>query len=404
MAAPANRKTPPRLVTLVVLTGLSALSMNLFLPSLPSLSSHFATDYAYVQLTVSAYLAVTALIQLVVGPLSDRFGRRPVLIWSLVIFVLATLGCVLSTSFEMFLAFRLIQGAIATGMVLSRAIIRDMVEPAQAASMIGYVTMGMTLMPMVGPVIGGLLDEWVGWQGSFWFLILTGLLVLGVVWADLGETNQSHSSSFTEQFRAYPDLLRSRRFWGYTLSAALASGAFFAFLGGGPYVASEILGMSPSSLGLYFGFIALGYMIGNFISGRRAQVWGIGPMMIMGAVCTLCGMLLALGLFLAGLGSPITLFGTIFFVGLGNGMSLPNANAGIVSVRPHLAGSASGLGGAVMIGGGAALSAVTGALLTPERGAYPLLFMMLLAAAGGLLATAYTIKVERDMADRDSAS
>ena len=137
---------------LVLLTGVSALNMNMILPSLPSLARHYAADYAVVTLTVSAYLGLTAVLQLVLGPLSDRFGRRPVVLASLAVFLLATLGCVLAPNIHAFLAFRMLQATVASGIALSRAIVRDMVPPDQAASLIGYVTMGMSLMPMVGPI------------------------------------------------------------------------------------------------------------------------------------------------------------------------------------------------------------------------------------------------------------
>ena len=171
-----------------------------------------------------------------------------------------------------------------------------MVPPDQAASLIGYVTMGMSLMPMVGPMIGGFLDESFGWQSVFLFTFLVGAAVLALIWVDLGETNDAPSPSFAAQFRAYPELFRSRRFWGYAATAALASGAFFAFLGGGPWVASEVLGMSPSKLGFYFGFIAVGYMFGNFLSGRYAGRFGLNRMMLIGGVVATAGMGLALAL------------------------------------------------------------------------------------------------------------
>jgi MFS transporter, DHA1 family, multidrug resistance protein len=393
-AAPVwlNRDTPPHIVTLVLITGVAALNMNMFLPSLPSMAAYFQADYALVQLAVSGYLGLTAGLQLVVGPLSDRYGRRPVVLVSFAIFLAATIGCILAGSIETFLAFRMAQTAVASGMVLSRAIVRDMVGPSEAASMIGYVTMGMALMPMVGPMIGGFLDQAFGWHAVFWTTFGVGVLTLAVAWLDLGETNRNPSASFGAQFRSYPELALSRRFWGYSATAALASGAFFAFLGGGPYVASEVLGMSPSRLGTYFGLIAAGYVLGNFLSGRYAGRVGLNRMMLLGALVSTGGMALALALFAAGLASPLSFFGSITFVGVGNGLSLPSANAGIVSVRPHLAGSASGLGGALMIGGGAALSFVAGALLGPTTGAWPLLVIMLLCSALCIGSTVYVIR------------
>ena len=388
-----SRTTPPHVITLVLLASISALNMNIFLPSLPGMAAYFDADYGFMQLAISAYLGITAVLQLIIGPLSDRFGRRPVLLGGLSIFLLATLGCIFSPNVGVFLFFRMIQGSVAAGMVLSRAIVRDMGEPWEAASMIGYITMGMSLVPMIGPVIGGYLDQNFGWQSSFTLVLVFGALVLWLVWADLGETNSQKSASFKAQFKAYPEHIRSRRFWGYALSAGFASGAFFAFLGGAPFVAIELLGLDPAQMGLYFVFISMGYMSGNFLAGRFSNVVGLNRMMFFGSVVAVFGMVLAISLWSMGLQHPLSFFGSIMFVGLGNGMTLPNANAGIVSVRPHLAGSASGLGGAVMIGGGAGLSAITGAMLTIETGAWPLLFMMLGSSLLAVGTSAYVIYV-----------
>lgn len=394
-----NRSAPPHIVTLVTISGLSALNMNLFLPSLPGIAAFYQADYALVQLAVSGYLAFTGLLQLVIGPLSDRYGRRPVMLASLAIFLVATALAPLAPTVESFLAIRMVQASVVSGMVLSRAIVRDMVDTDQAASMIGYVTMGMTLAPMIGPALGGVMDEVFGWQSTFVLLFIFGLAAFCLAWADLGETNHNRSASMLAQFGAYPELVRSRRFWGYTLTATFASGAFFSFLGGGPFVATEMLGMKPSELGFYFVFIALGYMAGNYLSGRFARQIGVNRMMITGCIIATFGMALTLALFLAGLWHPLSFFGPIFFVGLGNGVTLPSANAGIVSVRPHLAGSASGLGGAMMIGGGAALSALAGAILSRDTGPYPLIAVMLASCCLGILATLYVIKVERSLAN-----
>lgn len=390
-----NRRTPPHIATLVILSILSALNMNFFLPSMPSMARSFGTDYSLIQLAVSGYLAATAVLQLVIGPLSDRYGRRPVLLWAVGLFVLASVGCALAPTVEIFLACRVGQSGVVSGLVLSRAVVRDMHGPERSASMIGYVTAGMALAPMVGPTIGGLLDEGFGWRTGFFGIAGMGALVGVLIFADLGETHHARSSSFGAQFRAYPELVGSRRFWGYALMAAFASGAFFAFLGGGPYVATEVLGLSPAELGLYFALIAIGYMLGNVLSGRFAATVGIGRMMLGGATTSVSGMAITLGLFAAGIVHPLSFFGPILLVGLGNGLALPSANAGMLSVRPHLAGSASGLGGALMIGGGAVLAALSGALLGPGRGAEPLLWVMFSASFLGLLTTLWVLNAER---------
>lgn len=393
-----DRTTPPHIITLVIVSGLAALNMNMFLPSLPGIAATYGADYALVQLSVSGYLACTGALQLVIGPLSDRYGRRPVLLAALVVFVVATAICTLAPTIELFLLGRMLQAGVVSSFVLSRAIVRDVVDTDRAASMIGYITMGMSVVPMVGPAFGGFLDGLFGWQATFVTIFIFAVITTVLVWADLGETNTTRSSSMLSQFAAYPDLVRSRRFWGYSLTATFASGAFFSFLGGGPYVASTILGMSPTALGFYFFFIAFGYMIGNFLSGRYASRVGVNPMMIYGNVIATIGTLIILAFFLAGLQYPITFFGPIFLVGIGNGVTLPSANAGIVSVRPHLAGSASGLGGAMIIGGGAALAALVGALLSPETGAYPLIILMIASSLLGILSALYVDKVAREVA------
>ena len=234
---------------------------------MPAMTDHFQTSSAVMQLAVSTYLGATSVLQLFAGPLSDRYGRRVILLSCFGLFFVGTFICLYAASIEMLLFGRIIQAFSAGGLVLSRAIIRDLVDTSKAASMIGYVTMGMTLGPMLAPVVGGILDEFYGWRAVFWAKIVIGLIVMVIVYFDLGETNKHKSSSFGAQFRQYPELLTSRRFWGYVATMAFSSGAFFAFLGGGPFVSADIYGLTPTQFGLYFFFVSIGYMSGNFISG-----------------------------------------------------------------------------------------------------------------------------------------
>jgi len=390
-----DRATPPHISTLVLLAGLPALAMNVFLPSLPNMAAWFDTEYRVMQLSVSLYLGVNALLQIVIGPISDRFGRRPVILWSLVLFLLATVGTLLATTVEVFLFFRMCQAVVVGAMVLSRAVVRDMVGATQAASMIGYVTMGMALVPMVGPMIGGQLDEFFGWQATFVLMLATGIVVLIVAWRDLGETSSNRPTSFRAQVAQYPELLTSRRFWGYCAAAAFSSGAFFAYLGGAPFVGSAVFGLSPATLGMYFGAPAVGYALGNYLSGRFSVRSGIDLMVLWGATICTSGLATLSVLYASGVQNAEVFFGFFMFVGLGNGMVLPNATSGMLSVRPHLAGTASGLGGAIMIGGGAALAALAGALLVPGSGPWPLLAIMLITSICGLVSILYVIRRQK---------
>ncbi|SLN28040.1 Bicyclomycin resistance protein [Roseivivax jejudonensis] len=389
-----DRTTPPHILTLVLLSGLAALTMNVFLPSLPAMVEHFETEYRLVQLSVAVYLGVNAGLQIFLGPVSDKLGRRPVILWGLGIFIIATFGCILAPDIWTFLAFRMLQATVVTGMVLGRAVVRDMVSQDRAASMIGYVTMGMALVPMIAPAIGGVLDEAFGWKANFWFMLGGGALLFWLAWRDLGETAAPSPLTLGQQFREYPELLTAPRFWGYALAAAFSSGAFFSYLGGAPFVGSEVFGLDPSTLGIYFGAPAVGYVIGNWASGRFSATVGVNRMVAMGATINAVGVAASMLVFAAGLGSALTFFGFMCFVGLGNGMTIPNATAGALSVRPRLAGTASGLAGAIMIGGGAALSALAGVLLAPGTGPWPLLWLQFATGICGI--AAITLVVLRD--------
>lgn len=392
-----DRTTPPHVSTLILLPGISAAAMNMFLPSLNHMAEHFDVSYAVMQLSVPLYLGFSGILQIFIGPISDKFGRRSVTLWGVGIFLLFTLGCLLAPTAEVFLFCRLMQATIAVGMVLSRAAVRDMYDQDKAASMIGYVTMGMALVPMISPMIGGWMDELFGWQSVFWVLLGSGVMVFYITWADMGETAAKTQNSLWQQFREYPELLKSPRFWGYSLASAFCSGAFFSFLGGAPFIGSAIFGMSPGVLGLFIGAPALGYGFGNYLTGRLAARKGLNTLILWGCIVTTAGMFLSLMVFYAGFGSPLTFFGFMTFVGLGNGLVIPNATAGMLSVRPHLAGTASGLGGALMIGGGALLSALAGSLLTIETGAYPLLYLQLITGLAALLSIGFVIRREQQL-------
>ena len=215
---------PPRLITLILLAGLSVISLNLFLPSLPNMAEGFGTSFAVMNLAVAGFAAATAVLQLVVGPLSDRYGRRPVILGALAIFGLASLGCALATDIRVFLAFRFVQGVVIAGYTVSMAIIRETTKPGEAASLLGYVTMAWAVAPMLGPIAGGALDDFFGWRASFWALVLGCGAIAALCWVDLGETNTTLSRTMLMQLRLYRKLLRSRRFWGYALTMALSTG------------------------------------------------------------------------------------------------------------------------------------------------------------------------------------
>jgi DHA1 family bicyclomycin/chloramphenicol resistance-like MFS transporter len=284
-------------------------------------------------------------------------------------------------------------------MVLSRAIVRDIVEDKKAASMIGYVTMGMAMVPMFAPAIGGFLNDLFGWKANFSMLLFIGIIITALAYFDLGETNNNISKGFSKQFKEYPELFKSKRFWAYCFTTVFASGSFFSFIGGAPFVSTNSFELSSIAFGVYFGVTTLGYVVGSFISGKFSERFGIHFMLLQGSWITALGLLLSLFIFWLGFGSATVFFGCMILAGVGNGMVLPNANAGLLSVRPSLAGSASGIGGAIMLGGGAFLAYLAGLISTEQAGPYPLMYLMIFTAFAALFIVRYIMFLERDIVD-----
>ena len=387
---------PPRLFTLVLLSGLSVVSLNMFLPSLSNIAAELQAGYGLLaSMSIAGYAGMTTVLQLLIGPFSDRFGRRPVILVSLVIYILGSLGCLLATDVWTFLLFRTIQAAIVSGFALSRVIIRD-TEPAQkAAGLVGYLSIAWAIAPMLAPMLGGALDPLFGWRANFIAFLVFGAAVLALCWLDLGETNKNPSETFTKQFKSFPSLFRSWLFWGYSLCMAFSMGALYAFLAAAPLVATAVLRMSPATLGIYMGSTAAGFILGSFVSGRFAAHYPLTTMIVAGRVVAFAGLTVGLGLLLAGIVHEFSLFGSCVFLGVGNGISMPSSNVGAMSVRPELVGSAAGLSGALTGAGGALMSGITSTVLNEANAAFVLLGMMLVASAMALLAALFVLCLDR---------
>ncbi len=392
-AAPAQPIVKPGFIALLIaVSAVSPLGINMYLPSMPGMARALGVDFTTIQLTLSLYLGAMAVGQLVIGPLSDRFGRRPVLLIGLLTFVAGSVICMAAQSIGVLIFGRIVQaiGGCA-GITLSRAIVRDLYGRNQVASMIAYVTMGMAVAPMIAPTIGGLLETFFGWRASFAFLIGFGGLALVFAYWQLGETNHNRSSgeAARELLQGYGSLFRSRQFWGYTLVTSFVSAMFFAFLAGAPYVMIELLGRSPAEYGFYFAMVPCGYMLGNFATGRIAGTMGPNRMILAGTFLSLAAIAAMAITIASGFLHPVALFGPMFFIGVANGLVLPSGIAGAVSVRPDLAGAASGLSGSFQIGFGALVAPVVGAALSST--VWPLITIMticsLLAIASLALVT-----------------
>lgn len=387
--------TPPKLITLILITGISVLSLNMFVPSLVNIAADFNVDYAVVNLSIAGYLAITAVLQILIGPLSDRFGRRPVLLGALALFSLASLGCYLATDIWLFLFFRFLQGAIIAGSALSSAVVRDMMPAREAASRLGYIAMAMAIAPMLGPMVGGALDTVFGWRSSFLAFLVLGVALLIIAWSDLGETNKTPSETFGRQMRAYPALFRSQLFWGYALCRAFSTAAFFAFLAGAPLVTRVLYDMPVGTLGVYLGSITAGFFFGSFIGARFTRGFSLGQTMLVGRIAACSGLMIGIVLFTFGITHEFALFGATIFVGIGNGITSPSSSAGAMSVRADLAGSASGLSGALSVGGGAIVTWITGAIVAVNAGGLALLWVMFSVSFLGLLCALWVLFLDR---------
>jgi DHA1 family bicyclomycin/chloramphenicol resistance-like MFS transporter len=368
---------------LMAMTAIGPATLNIVVPALPSLVTQLATDAGTVQLTLSLYLSSLAVAQLLLGPLSDRFGRRPVVLAGLGINVVASAAAIMATSIEMLIVARVVQAiGAAGGIVMGRAIIRDLYERDRAAAMIGLVTTAMVIAPMVAPLIGGVLDTAFGWHSIF--VVIAGMSCGVLVWAlaVLPETRPAavaHTPGML--WREWRMLLSQGRFHGYVLCAALGSAPFFTFLGGGPHAVVTLMGRTSAEYGLWFAVTSLGYMSGNFAASRLSQRYGVDAMIVAGVVFEVVGTAITtLLIAIAWEAGPAIIFLPQLIISFGNGVLLPNAIAGAVSVRPQAAGTASGLTGFVQMALGAGSTQIVSIVLIGAADAMPMAWMMVVWA------------------------
>ena len=336
-------------VLLTTLVALGPLSTDLYLPALPTLASVFATDAARVQLTLSVFLAGFACGQLFYGPLSDRFGRRPVLLGGLLVYFLASLACVFASDIEMLIVARFVQalGACA-GPVLGRAIVRDVWGASESARVIAYIGGAMAIAPLLGPTLGGFLTVLFGWQANFVLLALFSGVQCIAIARLLVESNVRCDPTATRPRRIaenFGKLIADRRYVGYLLTFSFSYAALFAFISGSSFVLSERFGLSPQVYGMCFGVVVAGYLIGSLISGRLVRRFGSDWLVVAGAWLGACAGLTMWGLELSSLQHIAAILGPMFFCTLATGLVMPNCIGRALAPYPDMAGSASALMG-----------------------------------------------------------
>jgi DHA1 family bicyclomycin/chloramphenicol resistance-like MFS transporter len=345
------------LLLLVAMTGVAPISLYMLVPALPVLAVTFGRDISIAQMTVSLYMVGIACSQIIMGPLSDRFGRRPVLLAGLTLMVMASVACILAETLPQLIAARFLQAlGGASGMVTGRAIIRDLYSRERISSMISLVIAVMMIAQMLSPLTGGLLETAFGWRAIFYVITAASLVIAVAIALALPETRRGRSAA--GGFRGdVGSLLKSRAFIGYLLCQVLASQIIFAFAGGGPYIVVLQMGRSSAEYGAWFAATGFAYLVGNLFCVRFAPRHRLEGLIWFGLALQFAGSLLNLVWSITGFNqAPSWLFGTQMLVMFANAFVMSNSAAGAISIRPDAAGTASGAMGFLQMGIGSLFS------------------------------------------------
>jgi len=340
--APSNRLL---LGLLAAITAAGPIAMNIYLPALPRVQAYFGTSVAEVNLTVSLPLIAFAIGVFVYGPVSDRFGRRPVILGGQLVFALGNLLCLFAPSFGMLLAGRVVQAlGTSAGLVVARAMLGDLYGREKMARMLAYLTMIIVIGPTVSPLIGGFVTEAFGWHALFGLLLATNFVILAVVWRFLPETRSDadRRQGASGLARMSLAVVRQPAFLGLALQSGLIFAVFLAFISIVPYVMVS-LGHSSTEYGLWYLAVAIGYFLGNWVVTRFATRAGLRRLIEMGMAIQLVSAVGGAGLVLAGLWQPAALFLPMGVLSFGQGLALPNITASAVALAPRTPGAASSM-------------------------------------------------------------
>ena len=350
-------KSKITLLLLVAMTGVAPISLYMLVPALPLLATTFGRDISIAQMTVSLYMVGIALSQLIMGPLSDKFGRRPVLLAGLGLMVVAGSGSVFAQNLPELIAARFFQAlGGASGMVISRAIIRDLYPRERVGAMISLVVAALMIAQMISPLTGGLLETAFGWRAILYLITAASLAITVLIALALPETrrDRAESSSFRGDLGK---LTKNRAFIGYVLCQVRASQIIFAFAGGGPYLVVMQMGRTSAEYGAWFATTGFAYLVGNLFCVRFAPRHSLERLIWLGLTLQLAGSALNLIWSFTSLNqAPLVLFGTQMIVMAGNAFVMANSAAGAISIRPEAAGTASGAMGFLQQGIGALVS------------------------------------------------
>ena len=379
-------KAVPTNITLSAIAGIYILAQVIIVPALPDLGVIFSSDYRTIQLSVSAFSIGAAIVNLVAGPLSDRFGRRPIAISFFVIFILSSLGSYFSENIYIFLFFRFLQASCAAGMVLARVIVGDIYSGSKATVMFGYISTIMAIGPLIGPVLGGLISDYFGSMQIFNFLTLLGFFLFVLIVYDLKETNFNRSANMLSQIKSYPLLLSSMKFWPPTLVSAFSFSIFGIFFVGAPYVAAKVYALSPSQIGMLMALMPLGFVPGNIIVGKLANQFSARVLLMIGSILLIVGP--SLSFFTSNFYThQLAFFVPMIIMAFGTGIIWPVANTEIIQAVPSLAGSAAGISSALMVTTSAISSGILGWNIEANDPILALVGMLILVGVATILSS-----------------
>jgi DHA1 family bicyclomycin/chloramphenicol resistance-like MFS transporter len=380
-----TRTKLPNLPILIFLSALSALPTIMLLPSLPHIADALGSDYATANLAITGYALMSAITQVVSGVLSDRYGRRPVALGALAIFFVASVGCSFAQDIATFLAFRALQGVVSACFAVSMASIRDTSNDEDTRGRIAFVSSAWAVAPLLGPIIGGALDDLFGWRANFIAFAGLGLAALLLTYAGFGETRMRDRGA-TFRWANYLSPMAWPLFWSYVTCMVFSQGTLFIFLSAAPLVAKNFGVESGSLVGALMAVSPTAFICGSAFASRFGKKFAPPTLMASGRILTLGGLATGLLLFYFGVDHVLAFFLPCAFVGLGNALTMPAANAGVLSLREGLSATALGLAGATTVAGGAAIVAVSGIFITATNAHWAALTMMIGATTISLLA------------------
>lgn len=393
IAHPAHAPGKALIVYAAAIFSLLAVASDLYLPALPALREALHATDAQAQLTLSAFIIGFGAAQLVYGPLSDRFGRRPVLLGGLALFLAGSIASMFAPTIEALVAARLLQGVGAcSGPVIGRAIVRDLYDPLRGARALAHIMMLVVLVPMFAPLVGGTLTVWLGWRANFAALFAYGLAVCAVTWLVLAESSRhldATATNFAQLARNAATIYANRTFSAYAVCFTLSYAGLFLYLSGSPFLMIEVFGLSPREFGLWWIIPVVGNFAGSYVCARLTRRFALTTLLGIGAGSTAFGG--ALMLALAGVAHPLAVVAPMTFYLIGHSFTNPVCLAAAVGPFPKIAGTASALLGCTQL----VLAAIVGQIfMRAFAGTQLALAAGIALFACGLLA-AYLVLIRR---------